>query len=87
MDTTIYLPNQKPKKTKTYFNPSTFQNYLNSSNGVLIIHRVTNTTVGMYRCIATNDAGSSQANIYLKVTYGNDYSIILGQFFFWFVSF
>ena len=50
-----------------------FQNYLKSSDGVLIIHRVTNTTVGMYRCIATNDAGSSQANINLKVTYGNEF--------------
>jgi len=50
-----------------------FQNDLNSSDGVLVIHRVTNTTVGLYRCIATNDAGSSQANIYLKVTYGNEF--------------
>jgi hypothetical protein len=30
-------------------------------------------TAGMYICIATNDAGSSQANINLKVTYGNEF--------------
>ena len=76
----MYQTKPKTKNTKTNFNPSTFQNYLNSSDGVLIIHRVTNTTVGMYRCIATNDAGSSQANIHLKVTYGNVWSIFWGEF-------
>ncbi|CAC5424736.1 HMCN [Mytilus coruscus] len=40
-----------------------------SSVNTLIIHSVTNATIGTYTCIATNDAGSSQANIQLKVTY------------------
>ncbi|XP_076082120.1 contactin-5-like [Mytilus galloprovincialis] len=35
----------------------------------LTVSRVTNSTTGVYSCIATNDAGTSQANIILKVTY------------------
>ena len=65
-------PNKQKQNKKLFKSFLIFQKYLNSSDGVLIIHRVTNTTVGLYRCIATNDAGSSQANIYLKVTYGNE---------------
>ncbi|CAG2217861.1 HMCN [Mytilus edulis] len=40
-----------------------------TSGHTLVIHSVTNTTIGTYTCIATNDAGTSQANIQLKVTY------------------
>ncbi|XP_071138696.1 neuronal cell adhesion molecule-like [Mytilus edulis] len=40
------------------------------SGNTLVIHSVTNATTGTYTCIATNNAGSSQANILLKVTYG-----------------
>lgn len=47
-----------------------FQNVVQSSGNILVIHRVTNATSGIYTCIATNDAGTSQANIQLKVKYG-----------------
>ncbi|VDI38762.1 Hypothetical predicted protein, partial [Mytilus galloprovincialis] len=40
-----------------------------SSGNTLIIHSVTNATIGTYTCIAKNDAGSSRANIQLKVIY------------------
>ncbi|XP_076082119.1 neuronal cell adhesion molecule-like [Mytilus galloprovincialis] len=41
-----------------------------ASNGdTLIVPRVTNATTGLYSCIATNDAGTSQAIIMLKATY------------------
>ncbi|XP_076082118.1 peroxidasin homolog [Mytilus galloprovincialis] len=42
---------------------------LQSSRNILSVHNVTNTTSGYYTCIATNDAGTSQANILLKVIY------------------
>ncbi|CAC5364487.1 Protein eyes shut homolog,Neurogenic locus Notch protein,Neurogenic locus notch homolog protein 3,Protein eyes shut,Protocadherin Fat 4,Delta-like protein C,Neurogenic locus notch homolog protein 1,Fibropellin-3,Protein crumbs homolog 2,Sushi, nidogen and EGF-like domain-containing protein 1,Protein jagged-1a,Sushi, von Willebrand factor type A, EGF and pentraxin domain-containing protein 1,Protein jagged-2,Neurogenic locus notch homolog protein 2,Protein crumbs homolog 1,Protein jagged-1,Protein jagged-1b len=42
---------------------------LHSSGNILIVHNVTNTTAGYYTCIATNDAGTSQANVLLKVIY------------------
>ncbi|CAC5424735.1 NOTCH3 [Mytilus coruscus] len=45
-------------------------NVVQSSGNTLVIHRVTNATGGTYTCIATNVAGTSQANIQLKVTYG-----------------
>ncbi|CAC5407140.1 HMCN [Mytilus coruscus] len=44
-------------------------NPVQSSGNTLVIHSVTNATTGTYTCIATNDAGSSQASILLKVTY------------------
>ncbi|VDI13473.1 Hypothetical predicted protein, partial [Mytilus galloprovincialis] len=44
-------------------------NPVQSSGNTLVIHSVTNETTGTYTCIATNDAGTSQANIQLKVTY------------------
>ncbi|CAG2257832.1 HMCN [Mytilus edulis] len=40
-----------------------------SSGNTLVIHSVTNATTGSYSCIATNGAGTSQANIQLKVSY------------------
>ncbi|CAC5401498.1 unnamed protein product [Mytilus coruscus] len=40
-----------------------------STGATLTVIRVTNSTAGSYSCIATNDAGISQANIILKVTY------------------
>ncbi|XP_071140984.1 neurofascin-like [Mytilus edulis] len=40
----------------------------NATGDTLIISTVTNATIGIYTCIATNDAGTSQANIILKVT-------------------
>ncbi|CAG2219379.1 HMCN [Mytilus edulis] len=40
-----------------------------STGKTLTVSRVTNSTTGVYSCIATNDAGTSQANIILKVTY------------------
>ncbi|XP_071138698.1 uncharacterized protein [Mytilus edulis] len=44
-------------------------NPIQSFGNTLVIHSVTNATTGSYTCIATNDAGTSQANIQLKVTY------------------
>ncbi|VDI75359.1 Hypothetical predicted protein, partial [Mytilus galloprovincialis] len=44
-------------------------NVVQSSGNTLVINRVTNSTTGTYTCIATNVAGTSQANIQLKVTY------------------
>ncbi|CAG2219381.1 PLG [Mytilus edulis] len=41
----------------------------NATGNTLIISTVTNATIGLYTCIATNDAGTSQANIILKFTY------------------
>ncbi|VDI57264.1 Hypothetical predicted protein [Mytilus galloprovincialis] len=42
---------------------------LHSSGNSLVVHNVTNTTTGYYTCIATNDAGTSQANVLLKANY------------------
>lgn len=36
----------------------------------MVVQNVTNTTAGQYTCIATNDVGTSQVNIFLEVTYG-----------------
>ncbi|XP_076082109.1 uncharacterized protein LOC143052856 isoform X2 [Mytilus galloprovincialis] len=41
----------------------------NATGNTLIMSTVTNATIGLYTCIATNDAGTSQANIILKFTY------------------
>ncbi|CAG2222395.1 PLG [Mytilus edulis] len=40
-----------------------------STGTTFTVSRVTNSSTGLYSCIATNDAGTSQANIILKVTY------------------
>ncbi|VDI36495.1 Hypothetical predicted protein [Mytilus galloprovincialis] len=44
-------------------------NVVQSTGKTLVIQRVTNATTGIYTCIAKNHAGTSQANIQLKVTY------------------
>ncbi|XP_063418146.1 hemicentin-1-like [Mytilus trossulus] len=40
-----------------------------TSGNIMVVHNVTNTTTGQYTCIATNDVGTSQVNIFLEVTY------------------
>ncbi|XP_063396900.1 hemicentin-1-like [Mytilus trossulus] len=42
---------------------------LPSTSSTLILLRATNETAGIYTCIATNDVGTSQADIKLKVTF------------------
>ncbi|VDI45895.1 Hypothetical predicted protein [Mytilus galloprovincialis] len=42
---------------------------LQSSGNIIVVHNVTNSTTGYYTCIATNDAGTSQANVLLKAKY------------------
>lgn len=38
--------------------------------GTLTIKNVTGSVSGMYTCIATNDIGTSKANIMFEATYG-----------------
>ncbi|VDI14974.1 Hypothetical predicted protein [Mytilus galloprovincialis] len=40
-----------------------------SSGNTITVHNVTNSTAGYYTCIATNDVGTSQVNIFLQITY------------------
>ncbi|CAC5361985.1 unnamed protein product [Mytilus coruscus] len=42
---------------------------LHTSGDIMVVQNVTNTTAGYYTCIATNDVGTSQVNIFLEVTY------------------
>lgn len=51
------------------------QEEYNATGNTLVISTVTNATIGLYTCIATNDAGTSQANIILKVTNGKKISV------------
>lgn len=51
----------------------------NATGDTLVISTVTNATIGLYTCIATNDAGASQANIILKFTYGKKVCINKGK--------
>lgn len=55
-----------PKPTVTWKHGNKL---LHTSGNIMIVHNVTNTTAGYYTCIATNDVGTSQVNIFLEVTY------------------
>lgn len=35
-----------------------------------MVRNVTNTTIGYYSCIASNDVGTNEVKILLEVTYG-----------------